>query len=579
MDRPASPPSPPPPAALPDCLLDGEVVALDKRGAPDFAALQAALSARATDGLVFFAFDALFIAGEDLRELPLRERKERLRALLARAKRPSVLRYVEHFETAGDAVLRSACTMHLEGIVSKRLAVAVQVRAAAKTGRKRSAAAATRWSSGAGPEREDSCARCWSASIAARKLVYVGRVGTGFCRGDHCGGCCRSSSGSRASPAPLPRAPIRPGESTWHWARPELVAEIEFAGWTGVGMVRQAAFKGLREDKPAGEVEAEKPGKAAGSRTGRGGACRRFGRGNGDGRGDHQPRTSPCGRMRIRPVTKGDLARYYEMVGEWLIDHIQGRPCSIVRAPDGIGGETFFQRHAMPGSSNLFEFVTVSGDRRPYLQIDRVEALAAAAQLGAVELHPWNCQPGEPDLPGRLVFDLDPAPDVAFGRVIEAAVRLRKHLAGFGLAAFCKTTGGKGLHVVTAAGARQEEPRLAGGEELRPGGVPAPGGGATRPLHPDPGQEEPRRTHLPGLSAQRPHGHGGRAAFPARPRGRPGFHAPRLAAGAPGARSREIHGAHGAVAAAAEQAMEGVCRVRRAAAPGDRAASQNNVRR
>ena len=449
-------------ADLPNAIIDGEIVALDSNGAPDFAALQAALAEGKTDDLVFFAFDLLFAGGEDLPALPLSARKEKLQALLEAAKdHGKLLRYVEHFDTGGDAVLRSACRLSLEGIVSKRADAPYQsgrgdswTKAKCRAGHEVVIGAWT-----------DTGGRFRSLIVGVNRsgsFVHVGRVGTGF--GGHCVNRLLPrlrALAAKKSPFTGPGAP-RPAANI-HWVRPELVAEIEFAGWTESGMVRQAAFKGLREDKPAAEIEAESPAPAGTT------AIKAPEQANATAKEAPMPaRASGKAEMVMdvaitRPdkvmwpeaggdgqaVTKLDLARYYEAVGPWMLPHLKGRPCSIIRAPDGIDGEKFFQRHAIKGVSNLLELVTVSGDRQPYLEIDRLEALAAVAQVAALELHPWNCDPFHPDIPGRLVFDLDPGPDVAFDRVVEAALDVRDRLAALSLVSFCKTTGGKGLHIVT----------------------------------------------------------------------------------------------------------------------------------
>lgn len=155
-------------------------------------------------------------------------------------------------------------------------------------------------------------------------------------------------------------------------------------------------------------------------------------------------------------ITKLDLARYFEAMAERILPHIRGRPCGLFRLPGGPEGGRFLQRHLAPKPHDLFAAAATTEGGRPYLEIDSPEALIAAAQIDAVELHPWNCAPFAPERPGRLVFDLDPAPGVSFDEVVQAAHEVRERLAAAGLIAFCKTTGGKGLHVVTpidAAGA------------------------------------------------------------------------------------------------------------------------------
>ena len=436
--------------ALPDALIDGEIVALDHNGVPSFSALQAAIADGKTGDLIFFAFDLLFAGGEDLRPLPLRERKERLKRLLERRNgKEKLIRYVDHFEERGDTVMESARKLELEGIVSKKLD------APYRSGRTES------WTKAKIRGGQEVVLGGWKTTNGKFRslmagvyrgghLAFVGLVGTGFGQ-DVVRRIMPSLKAAASDKSPFGGKDAPKKTRDVHWLKPELVAEVEFAGWTDGGNIRQAAFKGLRQDKPAKEIRAEKPAMTGIAkpvvRSVKSSAQIR----RGDGRCDLEAREGAVARRRRR------RGRY------------QARPCAIFR-----GGRGMDDRPPQ-GPSVLDSPRTRRHQRRKILPAPRdagrlrspearqgrgrsqtlfADRSGRGAGGGGADRRAWNCIPGIARLTtttrqGGWCSISIPRPNVEFSEVIEAAKDMRQRLTAVGLESFCKTTGGKGLHVVT----------------------------------------------------------------------------------------------------------------------------------
>ena len=433
-------------AALPvkEALLDGEIVALDRSGVSSFQALQQGAEETGGWSLAYVAFDLLFLDGRDLRPRPLVERKKALARLL-RGRRGR-LRYSEHFDAPGPEVHRRACRMHLEGIVSKRKQ-APYVAGRGQAWLKVKCVARQEFVIGGYTDPEGARAELGSLLLGVHdrdgRLVYAGRVGTGFTDATLAALGKRLRKLGQGSSPFSPEGPRPPARGA-HWVRPVLVGEVAFTEWTRDGLLRHPAFEGLREDKPAAQVVREAPRAAPARRIAGGSAADVAVAGV---RLSHPDRVL----YEEQAITKLGLARYYEAVADFIVPHAADRPLSLVRCPEGAGGQCFYQKHAgqsIPPEVKRVRIRERGGPTAAYPYVDDLPGLVALAQIGVLEIHPWGARVGRIDRPDRLVLDLDPAPGLPWARVVEGAQAIRAVLGELDLVGFVKTTGGKGLHVV-----------------------------------------------------------------------------------------------------------------------------------
>ncbi|MPZ59243.1 MAG: DNA ligase D [Rhizobiales bacterium] len=422
---------------LSSALIDGEIVVEDSAGLPSFTLLQEDLSAGRSDRFHYFVFDMLYCEGFDLTQATLLDRKALLQQIVGGLSAASPIRFSDHLAQDGPTIFEHACRVGLEGIVSKRIDLPY------RPGR------GEHWRKAKGMFRQEFVIIGYLPSTVAKGtagalalgyydkgvLHYAGRVGTGF--SSELARQLYLSLEKLAAAKPTLENTLPAGaDKGVRWTKPQLVCEVEFRGWSADRLVRQAAFKGLRDDRPAEEVTLESAPAAASSKP---------------ARGREVPRdrlTHPERILWPEPgVSKEGLAEFYIDVADWLLPHVSGRVLSLVRCPSGAAAKCFFAKHAWAGLSKAVQRVDV-GEEEKMLTLDGLDGLIELVQASALEIHPWGSTFAQLEKPDRLIFDLDPGEDVPWSAVIEAAFDVRARLEEVGLRSFVKTSGGKGLHVV-----------------------------------------------------------------------------------------------------------------------------------
>jgi bifunctional non-homologous end joining protein LigD len=438
---------------LDDSMLDGEVVVFRGDGVTDFQALQNSLDAGKNAACIYVVFDALYLDGEDLRGKPLLERKKALSARLTKkALGKSPVRLGDYVVGDGPTFFEQACKLGLEGILSKRVDSTYESRRT-RSWLKVKCVSRQEFVIGGFTEPGGSRAHFGALLLGVQEadgLHYVGKVGTGF-TAESLEELSQRMKKLEQKTAPFVNPPRGADARGVHWLAPELVGEVQFTERTKDGILRHPSFHGLRDDKAPRDVHTERPAKAEKAKSAASSprAAKRPAT-----KADEGPAFEVTHPERVlyaeQGITKGELAAYYSHVSSWILPHVVGRPLTLVRCPEGVGKQCFFQKHPSRGMSKAIDTIPIQEkkSKTEYMVIHDRAGLNGLVQMGALEIHVWGSRTEDVEKPDFLTFDLDPDQDLAWTRVVEAATELRATMAKIGLTAFVKTTGGKGLHVV-----------------------------------------------------------------------------------------------------------------------------------